>query len=75
MGCIHPRQVPVIHDGFCPTESEVSKAEGIIAAFEYAKARGLGVVSLGTKMIDHPVVKRAQQTMELAIRFGMRKSS
>ena len=71
MGCIHPRQVPVIHEGFMPSEKEIEKAARIIDAFEAASAKGLGVVSLGTKMIDPPVVKRAQKTMELAKRFGL----
>ncbi len=71
MGCIHPRQVSVIKEGFTPTEREIKKAEQIIKAFEEAKSKGLGVISLGTKMIDPPVVKRAQRTMELAIRFGL----
>jgi citrate lyase subunit beta/citryl-CoA lyase len=75
MGCIHPRQVPVINEGFCPNEEEVQKAETIIAAFKDARERGLGVIALGTKMIDPPVVKRAQHTMELAVRFGLRKQT
>jgi len=73
MGCIHPRQVPVIHQGFCPDEEEVIKAEKIINAFKEAESKGLGVISLGTKMIDLPVVKRARQTMDLAYRFGLRE--
>ncbi|MFH0759608.1 MAG: citrate lyase acyl carrier protein [Bacteroidota bacterium] len=72
MGCIHPRQVPVIHEGFCPSEKEIRKAEGIIEAFHEAESKGLGVIALGTKMIDPPVVKRAMRTMELAFRFGLR---
>jgi citrate lyase subunit beta/citryl-CoA lyase len=72
MGCIHPRQVPVIHEGFCPSEKEIKKAEGIIEAFHEAESKGLGVIALGTKMIDPPVVKRAMRTMELAFRFGLR---
>ncbi len=59
MGCVHPRQIPVIHDGFAPGVAELEKAARIVAAFEEAHARGLGVVSLGSKMIDPPVVKRA----------------
>jgi len=73
MGCIHPRQVPVIHEGFSPHEDEIIKAEKIVQAFKDAEAKGLGVISLGTKMIDPPVVKRAQQTIELAYRFGLRQ--
>lgn len=66
-GCIHPRQVQVVHEAFAPTKDEIEKAKKIVLAFEEAETKGLGVVSLGTKMIDAPVVKRAQRTIELAI--------
>ncbi|NWF90799.1 MAG: HpcH/HpaI aldolase/citrate lyase family protein [Ignavibacteriaceae bacterium] len=66
-GCIHPRQVKVVHEAFAPAAEEIEKAKKIVLAFEDAQAKGLGVVSLGTKMIDAPVVKRAQRTIELAI--------
>lgn len=66
-GCIHPRQVQVVHEAFAPTREEIEKAKGIVLAFEEAESKGLGVVSLGTKMIDAPVVKRAQRTIDLAI--------
>ncbi len=59
MGCIHPRQIPVIHQAFAPGAAEIGKARRIVAAFEEAKRKGLGVVSLGSKMIDPPVVNRA----------------
>jgi citrate lyase subunit beta / citryl-CoA lyase len=66
MGCIHPRQVPVIQEAFTPTREEIEKATRIVEAFEEAEARGSGVVALGSKMIDPPVVKRAQKTLNLA---------
>ncbi len=71
MGCIHPRQIEVIHKNFAPNEAEINKAKRIIDAFIKASLKGLGVVSLGTKMIDPPVVKRAENTMNLAISLGM----
>ena len=66
MGCIHPRQVPVIREAFRPTEEEIEKAARILEAFKAAEAKGSGVVALGSKMIDPPVVKRALKTLELA---------
>ena len=66
-GCIHPRQIKPIHGEFAPSESEIEKAQKIVLAFDEAKKKGLGVVSLGSKMIDPPVVKRALQTVELAV--------
>lgn len=63
MGCIHPRQIQVIHNAFMPSKDEIEKAQKIVEAFNEAQEKGLGVVSLGTKMIDAPVVKRAFQTL------------
>jgi citrate lyase subunit beta/citryl-CoA lyase len=67
-GCIHPRQIAVIHEAFAPTTAEVEKAQRIVAAFEEARRQGLSVASLGSKMIDPPVVKRAQRIVALAER-------
>jgi citrate lyase subunit beta/citryl-CoA lyase len=66
MGCIHPRQIKVIHEAFAPSEEEIEKARKIVEAFKEAEAKGLGVVAVGSKMIDPPVVKRALRIMELA---------
>jgi citrate lyase subunit beta/citryl-CoA lyase len=63
MGCIHPKQIPIIHEGYAPDDQEVEKAKRIVAAFIKAEKEGLGVVALGTKMIDAPVVERARQTI------------
>jgi citrate lyase subunit beta / citryl-CoA lyase len=71
MGCIHPRQVSVIRQGFAPDKTEIEKSKKIILAFEEAKLKGLGVVALGSKMIDQPVVVRAERTISLAVRLGL----
>ena len=71
MGCIHPRQIDVIHRNFAPEGKEILKAQKIFLAFVEAKEKGLGVVSLGTKMIDAPVVKRAENTLRVAISLGI----
>jgi len=71
MGCIHPRQIKVIHESFAPEADEIEKAKKIVNAFIEAQEKGLGVVSLGTKMIDPPVVKRAEKTIYLAVSLGM----
>ncbi len=73
MGCIHPRQVGLIHGGFTPTDQEIEKAEKIVAAFREAEKIGAGVVSLGSKMIDAPVVQKAKQTLELALQLDKEK--
>ena len=70
MGCIHPRQIKVIHDHFAPDDKEIERAQKVVNAFFEAQEKGLGVVSLGTKMIDPPVVKRHQKIIDLAINLG-----
>ncbi|MFC1628343.1 aldolase/citrate lyase family protein [Gemmatimonadota bacterium] len=70
-GCIHPRQIATIHAAFAPTAAEIDKGKRIVAAFESAQARGEGVVSLGSKMIDAPVVERALHTVRLAETLGL----
>ena len=70
MGCIHPGQIHVIHEAFCPTAAEVAKAQRIVAAFEDAQSKGLAVVSLGSKMIDPPVVNRALKLVQRAKAMG-----
>jgi citrate lyase subunit beta/citryl-CoA lyase len=70
MGCIHPSQIPVIHEAFAPSQVEIEKAMKIVAAFEEAQERGLTVVSLGSKMIDPPVVERARKLVATAKAMG-----
>jgi citrate lyase subunit beta/citryl-CoA lyase len=71
MGCIHPVQIEIIHRAFAPAPNELEKALAIVAAFDEAQARGLGVVSLGSKMIDAPVVQRAVKLVALAKKMGI----
>ncbi|MEI8005881.1 MAG: aldolase/citrate lyase family protein [Bacteroidota bacterium] len=70
MGCIHPRQIKVIHEAFAPSSEEIEKAKKIVFAFHEAEKKGLGVVALGNKMIDPPVVKRALNTINLAVKMN-----
>ncbi|MEJ5350835.1 MAG: aldolase/citrate lyase family protein [Melioribacteraceae bacterium] len=70
-GCIHPRQIRIIHEAFTPTQNEIEKAKKIVLAFEEAKSKGLAVTTLGSKMIDTPVIKRAQRIINLAIQYGV----
>jgi citrate lyase subunit beta/citryl-CoA lyase len=71
MGCIHPRQIAVIRQGFSPSDDETERAKKIVVAYRDALKKGLGVVALGSKMIDPPVVARAEKTITLAVRLGL----
>jgi citrate lyase subunit beta / citryl-CoA lyase len=71
MGCVHPGQIRVVHEAFQPSATEIEKARKIVAAFEEAQSKGLAVVSLGSKMIDPPVVHRALKLVERAKAMGV----
>jgi citrate lyase subunit beta/citryl-CoA lyase len=71
MGCVHPLQIPIIHQAFAPTQTEIEKALRIVAAYHEAQQQGLGVVSMGSKMIDAPVVQRALKLIERAQSMGL----
>jgi citrate lyase subunit beta/citryl-CoA lyase len=71
MGCIHPRQISVIKKAFAPDPEDIEKAKKIVYAAKIAEGKGLGVVSLGTKMIDPPVVKRHMKNITLAVKLGL----
>ncbi len=71
MGCIHPRQISVIHEKFAPNKKEIEKAKKIILAFDEAERNNIAVVSIGSKMIDPPVVKRQLKILEMAIKMNL----
>ncbi len=71
MGCIHPAQIPVIHAAYAPSPVEIEKARKVVSAFEEAQQRGVSVVSLGSKMIDPPVVQRALKLVARAKAMGI----
>ena len=63
---INPRQIAPIHNVFRPSDKDIEKAIRIIAASEEAAKRGSGVVALDGKMIDKPIVMRAQRVLTVA---------
>ena len=71
IGCIHPRQIPVIHREMTPSEAEADRAVRVVRAAREAEERGLGAVAVGSKMVDPPVVKQAFRTVELAVAGGV----
>jgi citrate lyase subunit beta/citryl-CoA lyase len=71
IGCVHPAQIRVIHEAVAPTQAEIEKAQRIVDAFNDAQQKGLAVVSLGSKMIDPPVVQRALKIVERAKSMGV----
>lgn len=70
MACIHPRQIKTIHENYAPDEHEIVHAKKIYSAFLLASQKASGVVAVGSKMVDLPVVKRAIRTLAIAVKAG-----
>lgn len=70
---INPRQIEVVNEVFAPTDKAIEKAQTIIAAIKEAEKKGSGVIAVNGKMVDRPVVIRAERTIELAIASGKLK--
>lgn len=63
---IHPRQIPIIHEVFTPSDEEIEYARGLVAAFREAEADGRGAVEFRGMMVDYANVKRAGRVLALA---------
>ena len=68
---IHPRQIPVVHRAFTPSEKEIAAALRVERGLAEGRKRGTGVVVIDGKMVDAPVVKRAEKVLELARAAGV----
>lgn len=68
---ISPRHVEVINAVFSPTQKEIDYAYEVMEAIALAKSQGKGAISLHGKMIDAPIVTRAQQTISMAEALGL----
>ena len=68
---IHPRQIRLVHHVFDPSADEIEHAQRVVAAADKARREGAGVVALDGRMVDTPVVKKAERILRLAQRLGL----
>jgi len=62
---IHPGQIAILNEEFGPNAEEISSARRIVAAYEEAVAAGRGSISVDGKMVDVPVVERANELLAI----------
>ena len=62
-GCIHPGQVKIVNEEYTPSETEVAYARKVITMDQEARAAGRGSFQIEGKMIDIPVVVRAERLL------------
>ena len=71
--CIHPSQIEIMNAGFTPQRKEIVEAREIIEVHRHALKRGRGAAEYKGRMIDTPVVARAEalvHTAELIVKRG-----
>lgn len=61
--CIHPDQVSIMNEEFAPSAEDVAEARGVLDAYEQALRENRGAAEFRGKMIDAPVVLRAQEVL------------
>ena len=71
---VNPRQIDVVHEVFAPKLEEIEYALQVIDAIKRARLMGTGVISLGGRMVDAPVVKRAVRVLRTAHAHGLVES-
>lgn len=70
---INPRQIKPVHEIYTPTSEEILKSETIVRAAKAAEEKGLGVISVNGKMVDKPIIERAERVLQLAAAAGVYK--
>ncbi|WP_425757162.1 aldolase/citrate lyase family protein [Ihubacter sp. rT4E-8] len=63
--CIHPSQIPMVHDIYTPSQKELEDARKVLHAMREAEAAGIGVVAVDGKMVDEPVVSKAKYVLQM----------
>lgn len=70
---INPRQIAPVNEIYTPSEAEITKSINVVRAATEAAERGVGVISLNGKMIDKPIIERAERVIQLAKVAGVYK--
>ena len=68
---IHPSQVAIINQIFVPSPEKIKWALRVQQATETASKKGLGVFSLDGKMVDKPIIDRANKILQKAKRYNL----
>lgn len=68
---INSRQIPLVNEIYTPTEKEINNALAVVAGIREAEAKGSGVISVNGKMVDKPIVERAERVLALAKAAGI----
>jgi citrate lyase subunit beta / citryl-CoA lyase len=70
---INPRQIGPVNEIYTPSEDEIMKSIRVVKAAKEAADNGLGVISVNGKMVDKPIIERAERVLQLASAAGLYK--
>lgn len=68
---INPRQIDFVHQVFAPSQVEIEYAVAVLQEKERAFAEGIGVFSYQGKMVDQPIILRAEKIIATARKLGL----
>lgn len=61
---LHPKELPLVHQYYSPTEEEVKEAREMVDAFEQSKKEGVGVAIVNGKFVGPPLVRKAKEILD-----------
>lgn len=67
--CIHPNQIETVNEMFSPSQKTIDWAKRILQAKIDADKKGLGAFSVDGKMVDKPIIERAQKILKKAEKY------
>ena len=73
--CIHPAVVPILNEEFTPPADEINSARKIINAFYKAEKAGRAALEVDGKMVDYPVVYRAENLVKIADNIAKKEAA
>ncbi len=64
--CPTPRHIPILHEVFSPSASEVEYAGEVLSGYRAAQKAGAGVYMVGDGMVDGPMILKAMRVLDRA---------
>lgn len=72
--CIHPSQIAILNDAFSPSAEEIDWARRVVEGAQRAREAGRAAFALDGRMIDPPIVARAQSLIDQQEAITLRRA-
>jgi citrate lyase subunit beta/citryl-CoA lyase len=64
---VHPSQIEIVNEVFTPTDDQIRHSLKVVDAAKEAADKGIGVITVNGKMIDGPLITRAERVIAQAL--------